>query len=129
MRPRSRARLRLVRTILAIAAAYLFALQGIAAPLAASVHTAQRIDQGAAGPLCLADGDTGPSDAPLHSEHDGGCALHCAGQGFAGPIPRIARTAPPLPIEAAAPAVAEFRASTPRGSHGSFSARAPPIAA
>jgi hypothetical protein len=129
MRPRSHVRLRLVRTILAIAAAYLLAAQGISASLAASVHTAQRIDR-LSGPLCLTDGGSPLSDTPIHAGDEGGCcSLHCAGQGFAAPLPRLAGMAAPTWIEAAASGAAERSHFAPSVPCGAFSARAPPSAA
>jgi hypothetical protein len=125
MHPRSPARLPLGRTILAIAAAYLFALQGLAGALAAASHFAGGIDP-ALRLLCLTGpGPTHPQ-APGPGDDPGACCiLHCGSHAPASAAPP-ASAAIRIPTEAARAAAGDtegLQATLPRHA---FSARAPP---
>jgi hypothetical protein len=127
MHPRNPARLPLGRTIVAIAIAYVFALQGLADAVAAASHAAGRIDP-TTRLLCL----TGPAPAQPQVPGSGEdptpcCVVHCAGHAPAADGAPIVSVAIRMPIQAARAAAGDDSRLLATALQRAFSARAPPV--
>src|SRR3954453_9584225 len=128
MHPRNPARFPLGRTTVAIAIAYLFALQGLAHEAAAASHAAGRIDP-TTRLLCLTD-PAAPGQPQVPGPGDDAtacCVVHCAGHASAAAAEPTVSLAIRWPVLASRAAAGDESGELATLLQRAFSARAPPV--